>query len=300
MKIIFCGSGWLPIVDHIRERLGPGDTIHIWDRAIPLTEAVADADVILPSNQTIGADAIAAASRLRLIQQPAAGIDVVDLAAATAAGVPVCNAPGANHVAVAEAALFLLLGLARRYPAARNAFARAELGVPLGIELCGKTLGIVGFGRTGRALAERAEPLGMVVRSVRSTNTRAELHAMLGTSDAVSLHLPLTDATRDLFDDAAFAALRPGALLINCARGPIVNRTALESALDTGKLGGVGLDVYWQEPWAPDDPLFARDDVMVMPHTGGSTRASFARIADIVAANIRSIQAGDELSHRIA
>ncbi len=172
--------------------------------------------------------------------------------------------------------------------------------MPLGIELCGKTLTIVGHGRSGRALAERATALGMHVRTANSSTSRADLHAMLGESDAISLHLPLTDATVDLIDDAAFAAMKPGALLVNCARGPIVNRAALERALAAGSLGGLGLDVYWQEPWNPDDPLYARDDIVVMPHTGGSTRESFNRIADIVADNIRSLHGGGELTHRVA
>src|SRR5688500_12887350 len=149
MRLLFCGSGWLPMVDQIARRLPAGSSIAAWDRRRPLAAEVAAIDVLLPSNGGIDAEVIAAASELRLIQQPAAGVENIELAAAALRGVPVCNAPGANHIAVAEAALLLLLSLARRAPQAAAAFGRAEIGGPLGIELHGRTLGIVGNGRTG-------------------------------------------------------------------------------------------------------------------------------------------------------
>src|SRR5690349_15861842 len=149
MRLLFCGSGWLPIVDHIAARLSEGTTIRVWDRSRPLVEEVADVDVLLPSNAALTADVIAAATKLRLIQQPAAGTERIDRAAAAARKIPVCNAPGTNHVAVAELALFLLLALARRAPLAARTFAAREVGTPLGIELCGRTLGIIGMGRSG-------------------------------------------------------------------------------------------------------------------------------------------------------
>ena len=163
VRILFCGSGWLPVVDLIAARLPAGTTIATWDRALPLAGALAGVDVVLPSNAPLTADVIAAATELQLIQQPAAGTERIDRAAAAARGIPVCNAPGANHVAVAELALLLLLSLARRVPLAARAFAAREVGTPLGFELAGKTLGIIGMGRAGTALAERARALGMTV-----------------------------------------------------------------------------------------------------------------------------------------
>jgi phosphoglycerate dehydrogenase-like enzyme len=289
MRILFCGSGWFPVVDAISARLAPEHQLEIWDRRTPLLEALRDIHVILPSNAIIDAAAIAAPRDLRLIQQPAAGIDGIDVRAAAARGVPVRNAPGTNHQAVAEAALLLILSLARRTRAAARAFAAAEIGGPLGIELRGRTLGIVGFGRAGQALGAAATGLGMVVRSVRSSATRADVLAMLAASDVVSIHCPLGPTTRGMFDAEAFAAMKAGALLVNCARGPIIDREATEAALDSGRLGGLGLDVYWHEPWDPRDPLFARDDVITLPHIAGSTHEAFARIADIVARNIASV-----------
>jgi len=300
VKLLFCGSGWLEVVDRIRARLDPADSVAIWDRRRPLAESVAHVDVLLPSNARIDADVIDAAVQLRLIQQPAAGYERIDLDAARARAIPVCNAPGANHVAVAECALLLLLSLARRVPVARDAFARASIGSPLGLELAGRTLGIVGMGRTGRALAERATALGMNVIGLDSRSTVEERTAFWPRCDAISLHCPLDARTRHMIDDAALAAMRPGVLLVNLARGGIIDRDALERALAAGHLGGVGLDVYWHEPWDPSDPLFAHPAVVTLPHIAGSTVEAFDRIAAVVADNVERLRAGDELRHRVA
>ena len=303
MDILFCGSGWLDIVDMIAARLPAGDRLRRWDRARPLVDEVAATlpDVILPSNGKVDAAVIAAATpRLRLIQQPAAGVDSIDLAAAAAHGVPVCNAPGANTTAVAEAALLLLLLCARRWPVAHAQFERGIIGAPLGVELSGSRLVIIGGGRTGTALATRARALGMTVDVHGSSTTRAHLHGALAGADAVSVHCPLTAATRGLLDAEAFAALPAHAIVVNAARGPIIDRAALEAALARGHLGGVGLDVYWQEPWDPRDPLFAHPKVVTLPHVAGSTTAAFTAIADIVVDNLGRLQRNEPLRHRLA
>lgn len=300
MEIVFCGSGWLPIVDTIRARLPDGVTIRARDLGKPIADEVRDAEILLPSNAPFDAAVFAAAQRVILVQQPAVGVDGIDLASARARHVPVCNAPDTNQDSVAEGTVFLLLALARRFGRARAAFARAQVGVPVGIELRGKRLGLVGFGRSGRRVAELATAIGMTVESVRSSSTRAELEGMLSRCDFVSLHCPLDARTRGLFDAAAFAAMKPGAFLVNAARGGIVDRTALEGALASGHLAGVALDAFWQEPWDPSDPLFARDDVVVLPHVAGSTDVAFGRVADIVVENVRRIRSGEPLLHRVA
>jgi len=300
VKLLFCGSGWLPIVDLIATRLPAEDRIERWDRARPLVEAVADADVLLPSNAVITSEVIAAAVRCKLIQQPAAGHDKIDLAAARARDLPVCNAPGANQVAVAELALFLLLAVARRLPAAQAAFAARTIGEPLGVELSGKTLGIIGPGRTGTAVAERAGAFGMTVRSLGRGAGGDERAAFFAGCDAISIHCPLTDATRGLVGAEAFAAMKPGAMLINVARGAVIDRAALGAALAENRLGGVGLDVVWSEPWDPADPLFADPRVVVLPHVAGSTEEAFDRIARVCADNILRVSRGEEPLHRVA
>lgn len=300
MKVVFCGSGWFEIVDFFRARLPKDAALVVWSRDEPLASALRDANVILPSNAHLDRAAIEAPRDLLLIQQPAVGTDAIDLAAARARGVPVCNAPGTNPPSVAEAALFLMLALARKLRRAERAFAESRIGAPLGVELCGKTLLVVGMGQAGTRLARAAEALGMRVLGARSSTSRAELLALCAQADVVSLHCPLTPRTRGMLDAEAFAAMKPGALLVNCARGPIVDRGALTAALESGRLGGAGLDVYWEEPWDPNDSLLLRDDVVTMPHIAGSTEEAFGRIADIVAENVRRAVAGEPLLHRVA
>jgi phosphoglycerate dehydrogenase-like enzyme len=300
VRVVFCGTGWFPIVEHIRRRLPAHATIEIRDFSRPLADAVSEADVVIPSNARLDDAAFRSAARLKLVQQTAVGVDGIDLDAARARGIPVCNSPAANAEAVAEAALLLMLALARRWPLARRSFEHGEIGVPLGRELAGKVLGVVGLGRSGARLAHAARALGMEVVSVRSGSGGDAFFHLLARADVVSIHCPLTPATRSLFDDAAFARMKPGALLVNTARGPIVDRGAVERALGSGHLGGVGLDVHWEEPWDPADPLYARDDVVALPHLAGSTEEAFARLAGLVAENLRRLEAGEELLHRIA
>jgi len=296
MQLLYCGSGWLEIVDWIAARLPPHASIARWDRTRPLVEAVAEVEVLLPSATPITREVIDAARRLRLIQQPAAGVEIVDRAAAAARGIPVCNAPGSGQ-AVVELAVFLLLALARRLPVARRAFAERQIGTPLGRELAGKTLGIIGMGRIGTGVAERARALGMTVIALGRGGDRA---AFFAACDAVSIHCPLTPETRGLVDAAALAALRPGALVVNCARGGVIDRPALVAALASGHLGGVGLDVHWDEPADPADPLYADPRVVALPHVGGSTEEAFARIAEVVGENVRRLDSGEPLVHRVA
>lgn len=300
MRMLWCGSGWLPIVEQIAARLPAGTSIAIWDRAVPLEQAVAPIEVLLPSNAVITPAVIDAAPALRLIQQPAAGTDKIDRTAAAARGIPICNAPGTNHVSVAEAALYLLLALARRAPAAHRAFANRQIGEPLGIELAGKTLGIIGLGHSGSALRDRARALGMTVIGLGRGAAPAERDALFTLSDAISIHCPLTPDTRGMIGAAAFAQMRPGALLINVSRGAVIDRPALVAALASGRLGGVGLDVHWEEPPDPADPLYADPRVVALPHIAGSTHEAFARIVEVVVKNLDRLTHGEPLLHRVA
>jgi phosphoglycerate dehydrogenase-like enzyme len=292
VQLLYCGSGWLPIVDAIAARLPDGMAIRAWDRMRPLVEEVGAIDVLLPSNAAITAEVIAAAGKLRLIQQPASGTEGIDRAAAGARGIPICNAPGTNHVAVAELALYLLLALARRVQLAPRAFAERRIGVPLGIELAGRTLGIVGMGKSGTALAERAAAMGMTIRALRRGEDKLPFFAAC---DAVSIHCPLTAETRNLVDAAALAVMKPGALLVNCARGGVIDREALVASLD--RLGGVALDVLWEEPGDP--AAYQHPNVIVLPHIAGSTQEAFARITDVVIENVARLERGEPLIHRV-
>lgn len=300
MRLLFCGSGWLPMVNRISARLPAGATIASWDRKEPLAACVAEVDVLLPSNAHIDAAVIAAATKLRLIQQPAAGTEGIDREAAVARGIPICNAPGANHISVAECALYLLLALARRVPVAARAFADRQVGVPLGIELAGKTLGVIGRGRAGSTVIDRARALGMTTLVIDRSTTAAERETVFATCHALTIHCPLTPETRGLLDAAAFAAMRPGMLIVNCARGAVIDRSALLAALAADRLGGVGLDVHWEEPADPEDPLYADPRVIALPHVAGSTEESFGRICDVVIENLERLERGEPLRHRVA
>lgn len=299
MKLLFCGSGWLPIVDAIEAKLPPRHQLARWDRRRPLVEEVGDVEVILPSNGRVDAQVIAAAPKLRLIQQPAIGTEPIDLEAARARGVPVCNSPGMNHVAVAEAALLLLLSLARRLPLASEAFQRGAIGEPSGWQLGGRTLGIIGPGRSGQAFAERAAALGMKVRTLgrgASAEARRELFA---SCDVLSLHCPLTEETRGMIDAAAFAAMRRGVYLINMSRGDVIDRAACEAALRDGVLGGLGLDVHWQEPWNPAEAIYRDPRVVALPHIAGTTEESAAAVSAIILGNLERLERGEPLAHRV-
>jgi phosphoglycerate dehydrogenase-like enzyme len=300
MRLLYCGSGWLPVVDLIAARLPEDSTIAIWDRTSPLASAVAGVEILLPSNATITPEVIAAAPVLRLIQQPSTGTDHIDRTAAAARDIPICNAPGTNHVAVAEAALFLLLAVARRAPLAARAFADRQIGAPLGIELAGKTLGVIGMGRSGTAVAERARGLGMAIIALGRGATAAQRAAFFAASDAITIHCPLTPETRGMIDAAAFATMRPGVLVVNVARGGVIDRAALAAALTGDRLGGVGLDVHWEEPPDPADPIYADPRVVATPHIAGSTVEALGRIADVVVDNLRRLTLGEPLRHRVA
>jgi phosphoglycerate dehydrogenase-like enzyme len=249
---------------------------------------VGDVDALIPSMSRITASVIAAAPRLRLIVQYGAGLDGVDKQAAAARGIPVRNVPGVNAQAVAELTLFLMLALARRVPQHPASFRDRVVGAPSGTELFGKTLGIVGLGASGRALARIARAVGMEVIAVRRNPAPdpdaswvggpGEIDALLARSDFVSLHVPTSAETRGLMNAARLDRMKPTAFLVNVGRGDLVDRDALVDALRRKRIAGAGLDVYWSEPPDPADPLFALDTVVATPHIGGATDEAYEAI----------------------
>lgn len=299
MRVVYCSSGWSGFFDALAARLPEWATLRRLERGRPLVEALADAQVILPSNCRIDGATMRALPQLRLIQQPAVGVDGIDLETAAALGIPVCNSTGINGQSVAETALLLMLMLARRVPESRRAFAAAEIGSPIGTDLFGKVLGIIGSGNSGSRLRAIAEGLGMSVLTVSSRSSDEEWQRLYAESDFVSVHCPLSTKTDGLLSSAAFARMKRGVYLINCARGPILDRDALEQALDAGTVGGVGLDTFWREPWDPTEPLFQRDNVVTLPHIGGSSAESFARLADHIGENLRRLREAEPLRCRI-
>ncbi|KAF8058046.1 gyaR [Scenedesmus sp. PABB004] len=300
-EVWWCFDGWHGAADELEALLPPWARLHRMDPRRPLAEQVGGARVLIPTTGEVDAAAIAAPADLRLVAQPAAGFANIDVAAAAARGVPVTTAPGHNDAATAEVALMLMLMLMRRADEARVAFQQRIIGSPIGSELHGKTLGIVGLGRVGRRLQAAAEGLGMRVLATRSGSGRAELEALLRAADVVSLHTQLTAQTQGLIGAAELALMKPRAVLVNTARGPVIDRAALLDALDDGHLGGVGLDVHWVEPADPDDRLYRHPKVLALPHTGAATHEFYRSVAKVLVHNITAVRDGrlGDLQHRL-
>ncbi|HVS08941.1 MAG TPA: phosphoglycerate dehydrogenase [Planctomycetota bacterium] len=270
-----------------------------------LVRAVAGVEALVVRSATkVTRRVIAAAPRLAVVGRAGVGVDNVDLDAATEHGVVVLNAPAGNTTATAELALALLLSLARNVPRADRAVRSGawRKGGLVGSELTGKTLGVVGLGRIGRALAERALGLRMEVLAhdpyiagaggIAGAKAPVEgvdmvgLDELLERSDFVSLHLPLSDETRHLLSRERLARMKRGARLINAARGGLVDEAALLEALESGRLRGAALDVFEREPPPVDHPLLAREDVVLTPHLGASSDEAQRSVAVEIAREV--------------
>ncbi len=287
------------------DRLVAAHEVEVWPERLPppreeLLARAPELDGLLSLlTDPVDAELIAAAPRLRAISNYAVGTDNVDLDAASARGIPVGNTPGVLTESTADLALALMLGIARRL-AEGEAFVRAgewrtwEPGLMLGRDLHGATVGIVGFGRIGQAVARRAEGFGCtVVQSSRSSGVALE--ELLEQSDFVTLHCPLTPETQGLIGREALARMRPTAYLVNTARGPVVDSAALGEALTAGEIAGAALDVTDPEPLPGDHPLLAAPNLLVVPHVASATHATRERMAAIAVDNLLAGLAGEPM-----
>ena len=264
-----------------------------------LVEIVGDVDAIVVRSATkITRRVIEAAGRLRIVGRAGVGVDNVDLEAATERGVVVMNAPTGNTTTTAELAIALLCALARNIPRADRLVRSGvwkKRGL-MGTELTHKTLGVVGLGRIGRVVAKRALGLSMNVVAYDPFLTPGqspvegvelvELDDLVASADFVTLHVPLNESTRHIISRKRIAAMKPGARLINAARGGLIDEVALLEALESGHLRGAALDVFESEPPAPDNPLLARDDVIITPHLGASSDEAQRQVASDIARQI--------------
>lgn len=270
-----------------------------------------DAQVLWHLLRPLSADDIARATHLRLIQKIGVGVNTIDLEAAKAREIPVCNMPGTNSRAVAEMTLLLMLACLRRLPFLDRA-TREGRGWKLDSalqdsygELAGKTVGLVGFGAVAQMLSPILTAMGARViytdltPSSTATAEFRELPQLLGEADIVSLHLPLTASTSNLINRQRLAMMRPGAILINAARGGLVESAALLESLKSGHLGAAGLDVFATEPVAADEPLLQLDNVVVAPHLAWLTTGTLDRSLKVAVENCRRLQAGEPLLHRV-
>lgn len=273
---------------------------------------IGEASVLLHVLKPVTEAVIAAAPRLRLIQKIGVGVNTIDLSAARARGVAVANMPGTNSAAVAEMALALMLGVLRR-TLYFDALTRAGDGwrpdpsiLDQTGEIAGRTVGLVGFGASARRLAPVLAALGAeVIYTARSEKPDAghgfrSLSALLAQADIVSLHAPLTAETRGLIDSAALSRMKPGAILINTARGELIDEAALVGALSSGHLRGAGLDVFAVEPALAGSALFDLPQVLMSPHVAWLTPETLARSLVVARENCRRLGAGESLMHRVA
>jgi phosphoglycerate dehydrogenase-like enzyme len=274
-----------------------------------------DAEVLLHILRPVTEEVLRGAPRLRLVQKIGVGVDTINLEAAQRRGVAVANMPGTNTQAVAEAALMLMLAALRNLPGLDRECRVGNGWTPeqeaqerrntLG-ELCGRTVGLVGAGAVASRLVGPLEGLGArVIYADRRERPnlgieRHDLDYLLEASDVVSLHLPLTPETEGLIDQRALARMKPAAVLINTARGGLVEETALVEALTSGRLLAAGLDVLAEEPPPPDHPLLSLDNVVLTPHVAWLTQETLSRSFDVALENIRRLRDGRDLLFRVA
>ena len=283
---IFVGQ---PLVEPSTAELLASHTVVTGAGNLPRSEwpLFADADALLPTpRERITPEVLAAAPRVRIVASHSVGVDHVDLAACRARGIVVTNTPDVLTDATADLAMALILAVARRLHEG-EALARSgawdgwkprEL---LGVSLGGKTLGVYGFGRIGKAVAKRAEAFGMIVRPYDQGGSEGELREFLSNVDVLTIHAPLTEETRGRFGEREFLRMKKGSIVVNTARGPLVDEQALAAALRSKHLFGAGLDVFQREPEIEAD-LLGLPNVVLLPHLGSATpetRLAMARLA---------------------
>jgi D-3-phosphoglycerate dehydrogenase len=273
------------------------------EELIPLLE---DCDGYIAGLDFVTAKVVESCKKLKVISRYGAGIDRVDIDAASGRGIAVCNTPGVNAEAVADLAFGLILSVARRIPSLDRLTKEGKWTRSTGVELFGKTIGILGLGAIGKAVAKRASGFSMRVLAfdpymdeayARANGIEAvTFGAAVENSDILSLHLPLNDKTRHVINGEVMRGMKQGAIIINAARGGLIDEHAACELLKSGHLGGLGLDAYEEEPPAAS-PLFDLDNVVATPHTGAHTREATANMAALAVSNLIDVMSGKECKY---
>jgi glyoxylate reductase len=291
------------------DRLAAEHDVEVWPEPLPpprdeLLARMQDLDGLLPLlTDRVDAELIEAAPRLRAISNYAVGVDNIDLDAASARGIPVGNTPGVLTDTTADLALALMLGIGRRLVdgdayVRRGDWRTWDPELLLGHDLHEATVGILGFGRIGQAVARRLEGFACtVVHNSRSGGVPFE--ELLERSDFVSVHTPLTEETRGLIGEQALRRMKPTAYLVNTARGPVVDTEALVAALHAGEIAGAALDVTDPEPLPAGHPLLDAPNLLVLPHLGSATHATRERMADMAVDNLLAGLRGEAMPHQV-
>ena len=306
-------NAWGGLIESIRQTMPDVEFVASAGHA---AESLAGFDALIPGMCKVDARLLATADRLKLIQQAGTGLESVDIAAAKQQGIMVANVPShtsGNADSVAELGIWMMIGLARRHQEIAQCLAQQRLGQPVGRGLMGKTVGLVGLGGIGKALAKRLAPFGMrmigVKREADATfaekygldwvGDMAQLPQLLEQADFVILSLPDNAQTHHIIDEKALSQMKPDSFLINLGRGGLIDKQAFIVALENNTLAGAGLDVFWQEPPDPNDAVFSYN-VIATPHIGGVTDISLAGNVAGVCDNLRRLRDGEAVDNRWA
>jgi len=305
VKILFAApeNAWGGFLSLLRAEL-PGHHFEATGRFS--IDTLKDFDILIPTMSLVSRELLETGTQLRLIQQCGAGLEMVDMEAARRCNIQVANVPtdiSGNADSVAELGIYMIIGLSRDVREMSKSLAEQKMGQPQGRALKGRTVGFIGLGGIGAALVKRLKAFDVHLIGIKRSDHKEameklgmdwvggieNLKKLLSRSDFVILCLPMTPESRNLIDHHAFSLMKKGAFLINLSRGGIVDRDALEDALASGKIAGAGLDVFWEEPPDPNDPIF-NYNVMATPHIAGSTDISMRGIMKVVAENIRRLE----------
>ena len=309
MKILFSGYRWGDLTERLESNLPDCEIVHC-----PIEEILSNLSgiqVIIPAMAKITKEIIDAAPDLKLIQQAGVGLEGVDIDAATQKHIPVANVPSlgsGNAESVAELAILHMMVLLRRYHHALDNFQEGVWGQPLGSTLYGKAIGIIGVGNVGKTLAKRLRPFEVRLLGLEPFATpelkqdcgfdwldQSNLDYLLVNSDIVVICAAFNPQLKDMIGKPQFERMKPSAFLVNVARGGFVNHEALETTLRNNKIAGVGLDVFWEEPVDPSDPVFGYN-VIATPHVGAATDSSYRGIARKVSDNVKRLQKGQPVA----
>jgi len=318
MKVLFLpvARQFKPWGEDVVEVVGKKHELAVYDEKKPLAPQFAGVEVVIDHGGAVGThEMMDAAREARLWQIMSTGFEHFDVGYCRSRGIPVANCPGQfSSAALAETALMFMLMLGHGYRGAVENFKTGVLYEPMGYELGGLSLGIIGFGASGQELARRARGLGMKILAIDVRpiekeileelkpdflGTPADLDRVVAQSDFLSLHLHVNEQTRHIIDRRRLGLMKPTACLINVARGALVDEEALYRALLENRIGGAGLDVFAQEPPNPDLPVYQLPNVVVTPHIAGVTRQTSRRRAGCAAQNADRVAQGLEPLYRI-
>lgn len=308
MKILFPGGRWGDLTERLESKLPDCQIVHCPPEAI--LENISDASLIIPAMNRITAEIMDAGKMLKIIHQAGVGLEGVDIPAATERNIMVANVPSlgsGNAESVAEVAVLHMMLHTRRYHKSQEFLKDKKLGQPAGTTLYGKTIGIIGIGNIGKTLARRLKPFEVTLLGVELFATeemkqefgfewldKSDLGYLFENCDIVVCTAGYTPDQKGLIDKSLFDRMKPGAYFINVARGGFVDRETLEYALQNGKVEGIGLDVFWEEPVDPDDPIFQMN-VTATPHIGAATDTGYEGIATKLSENVRRLQNGEDI-----